>query len=315
MKNVICYSYSPPGDELREINLYRQLYHSFKSLRERNPKIDIYLFVFDEENSDLERMIRPFNVNLKKMGDIRKLLGQQSDIKRNTLSKYPYSHKWILLSLMKDIDCDSLMYVDVDTYFFADPEKIFKKHKMSAYGTPFLRESASSERKISIGNLCQQCEHYFKIANIRKRLLRSSIVLFQQKEIKNYCENFDCFYDILWTLILAMATNNPGMLPASDYVAPLKNYLKINRIGKNKIALDEIFHMGTYHLEELAAAIYFSKIKIDVRYLDYSDVWQGSDFFKNKFNAFRPPVLAHYTNRHTQAFLSWRKTVPQNVYA
>lgn len=292
MKRAVFYTYSPPIHTEREVCLYRQIRQSFSSLRETNSKIEVCLFSFDRENPILDKICRQYSVFLRQMGQVENLFQNYDKRIREIWGKYSYSHKWISLALSREMDVDSILLVDADTWFFKDPEDIFERYEEEAIGTPFLRKSASEMRKSNIRDLCRQCEDFFNVPHVETNLIRSSVLLMNKEGLGKYCDHFDYFHETLWKLI-----------------SFIKNLRENGDYSQNNCRnVDKIIHMGFYHIEELAAAVYLSYLKIKMNYLDISDVWQGSDFFLNGPGKNLLPVMVHYTNRHTRFFFDWKKS-------
>ena len=287
MKKAIFYTYSPPDHTQKEVWLYRQLKESFSSLREQNSQIEVCLISFDRKNLILDKICREFSVSLKEMGSVENFFPNSNKFK--IMNSYAYSHKWISLALSRKMNMDSILLVDADTWFFKDPDEIFEKYREDARGTPFLRTSALETRKTAIRDMCRQCENVFDVSHVRANLIRSSVFLMNQNILEEYCSHFNYFHDILWKLFFFM-----------------KQYLDKNHDISCEPYMDKIAHIGFYHLEELAAAVYLSHLKIKMHYFDSFDVWQGSDFFLYKSEDI--PVMAHYTTRHTQNFFDWKKS-------
>ena len=107
---ALCYVYRPPDNPLKALQIYKQLYRGLKSLRQFNPHIRIYLIAFGLDK-ELEKVIQSFDITVKRAKTLDK-------------SNYPFIHKLLFLTYLKEEDFDSLLYVDSDTYFFSCPQKI-----------------------------------------------------------------------------------------------------------------------------------------------------------------------------------------------
>ena len=272
---IICYSYRTPPHPLMALQIYRQLYRGLQSLRRINPTIKVYLIAWAIKG-ELEKVIKPFNVTLKRGEDAQVPLQFQ-----HLPSSYPFLHKLFLFSLLKKEakeDFDELMYVDNDTYFFSCPQKLFDETNVGIRGTPFLRATADPQRKKIIEVLCQRYDDHFGVKGVEKRLIRSSIILLSREIIERFFNELPYLYHIYTSL------DRPDMaiFPRSDPT----------------------------HLDEFALAIYFTYLQAHLDPFRPIDVWEKSDYLtlpQKEGKKIPLPVLSHYGKEHTQRFFHWMK--------
>jgi hypothetical protein len=99
----------------------RQWLQSVRSLRRHNPEIPVYLAHYGEPSEVVRAEVKRQDIILLQ-SDYDALLAGMAPHIASVLRGYPVIHKFAALH---DIDADSVLYVDCDTWFYRDPAGLF----------------------------------------------------------------------------------------------------------------------------------------------------------------------------------------------
>jgi len=113
---------------------------SVRSLRQYNPKIPVHLFVFNTPPDALLDAAERYQVALTPLGDYRDYLSEAGE----ALSCIPTLHKLLPLGLIGP-DASQILYLDCDTFLFADVESLFHKYRDCDW---YAREEPFSRRSV-----------------------------------------------------------------------------------------------------------------------------------------------------------------------
>jgi hypothetical protein len=106
----------------------RQWIKSIQTLRRYNPSIPVCLFLFNGATAELLRQAERWQVHVQFLGDYREFL-QQRHVHGPVLALYPTFHKFLSLAYNPFRDATSVLYLDCDTFFFADVEVLFEQYQ------------------------------------------------------------------------------------------------------------------------------------------------------------------------------------------
>jgi hypothetical protein len=121
---------------------------SIRSLRQHNADIDVCLFLFNGATAALLEEADRQHVTVHYLGEYREYL-RARHIYGDVLSALPTFHKFFCPQHLPPDGATQLLYLDCDTFFFADVEKLFDECAgASVYG----REEPNSRRSIPGGD-------------------------------------------------------------------------------------------------------------------------------------------------------------------
>jgi hypothetical protein len=118
----------------------RQWMRSIRSLRQHNATIPVYLFVFNTPPDALLDAAERYHVTLRHLGDYRDHIGKENE----ALSCMPTLSKLLPLGFIAP-DISQVLFVDCDTFFFADVEALFHKYRECDF---YAREEVFSRRSV-----------------------------------------------------------------------------------------------------------------------------------------------------------------------
>ena len=117
---LVYYSLANPADRGYE----RQWTQSIRSLRRHNPSIAVCLLLFNGASDELRREAAHWNVTIRYLGDYQAYLDRLHE-RGSVLALYPTFHKFLALSQGPIESATQILYLDCDTFFFGDVEKLF----------------------------------------------------------------------------------------------------------------------------------------------------------------------------------------------
>jgi hypothetical protein len=119
----------------------RQWTQSIRSLRRHNPVIPVWLFLFNGATPELLEEAHCQHVRVEYRGDYREYL-HRLHVRGSLLALYPTLHKFLVLA-ETPIDATSALYLDCDTYFFGDVNRLFDAYNTADW---YAREEHASRR-------------------------------------------------------------------------------------------------------------------------------------------------------------------------
>jgi hypothetical protein len=120
----------------------RQWIQSIRSLRIYNRSIPVWLFLFNDAPSELLREAEVQNVRVHFLGDYAELL-QRAHPHGSVFALYPTFHKFLVLPKLPLQKLTQALYLDCDTFFFDDVDRLFDQHTEQHL---YAREEPSSTR-------------------------------------------------------------------------------------------------------------------------------------------------------------------------
>jgi hypothetical protein len=119
----VYYSLANPADRGYE----QQWTQSIRSLRRYNPAIPVCLLLFNGASEQLRREAVLWNVTIRDLGDYRAYL-ERLHPRGATLALYPTFHKFLALRHAPVDSATQILFVDCDTFFFANVERLFDSY-------------------------------------------------------------------------------------------------------------------------------------------------------------------------------------------
>ena len=124
MKNVIVYSINTLGEQFNNSDRLRQLVYSVSRLRRFNNDIDVCVYISDKNFSSHEYKYKKLNITFKYF-DLAKYKINNLDY-NNSKNAEKLWHRWTnTFDALKSSEYDNALYIDTDTIFYNDPEKLF----------------------------------------------------------------------------------------------------------------------------------------------------------------------------------------------
>jgi len=121
--------------------LAEQWTQSVRSLRLYNRTIPVWLFLFNGANPALLREAERQNVLVHDFGSYPEFL-RGLHARSSVLALYPTFHKFLQLGHVPD-DVEQVLYLDCDTFFFDDVDRLFERYSAHHW---YAREEPSSRR-------------------------------------------------------------------------------------------------------------------------------------------------------------------------
>jgi hypothetical protein len=151
--------------------LLRQLKESLGSLRRFNRTIPVFVFIFAKKSFSVPAWLKRYAV------EVRHLAPLAANI-------YPYLVKWIPLS---GIEADQVLFLDADTYFYDDVEKLFDHYSLKdiygrrAIGTTYGSQKVGS-RKITSQLLVHTWKEFHRRRQLTPRaILNAGVLIFNRR--------------------------------------------------------------------------------------------------------------------------------------
>lgn len=119
-----------------------QWVQSVRSLRLYNRTIPIWLFLFNGASSALLREAERQNVLVHDLGSYQELV-RNMHARGSVVALYPTFHKFLHLGHVPLDGVEQLLYLDCDTFFFDDVDRLFERYSAHHW---YAREEPSSRR-------------------------------------------------------------------------------------------------------------------------------------------------------------------------
>jgi hypothetical protein len=110
---------------------HEQLVISVQSLRRYNRRIPVCIFLFNNWPKQSEADLRAHGAQIYTLGTYGDYLERISPRTAAALSGYPMLGKWLVLADIPDTELSQVLYLDCDTVFFDDVEKLFDRYQES----------------------------------------------------------------------------------------------------------------------------------------------------------------------------------------
>jgi hypothetical protein len=136
---LVYYSLSVSPDGAQE----RQLIRSLKSLRRHNSTIPVFIFVYGSEApKSVRREAARSSAVVTELGEYAHYLSRLSPY-ATALARHPCLHKLLSLRHLPTVDVSQVLYLDCDTYFLGDVEKLFRCNRVQDW---YAREEPGTRR-------------------------------------------------------------------------------------------------------------------------------------------------------------------------
>lgn len=130
-KNAIVYSFHVRGNDVKDIDCYKQLRYSIDTLRNFNKEIEVYVYI-SPSNIDTSDLNFGNNVNIIKFDYVDDGGWPKDWVDWGYLEFL--KHRWEnAIASIHDHNLDNILYLDTDTVFHNDPEILFHKYGSTRY--------------------------------------------------------------------------------------------------------------------------------------------------------------------------------------
>jgi hypothetical protein len=288
---VICYSLALTRPDHRCVNEFVQ---SVRSLREHNRTIPAVLFLYGVESDVLLREADRQSIQVVRLGDFEASMRHPM---AHVLALYPFWHK--LPSLRHAPPAERLLYIDCDTFWFDDPERLLAAHSEADW---YARDEVYSRR----GYPLEYDPHYLdedKFRLITESLgatwfppFNTGVILAKRWVIDEILKLDIEFLDIGWRLLVG------------EMLQPGPRYIKDDAMSEAVRAFATVDDLNDHIpfpcsnrwvVEEAATWLILGLVPgVRVEPLDPDMVLQSNGFLWRGPKA----VLAHYLNRNGKTF-------------
>ena len=124
-------------------NSERRWRRSVESLRKYNSAVTVLLFVYGRPGPETFAVARHCRVEVLLCGDYLSSFGAVPGYRVAALARYPVLHKFLSLTRIPDDGTQQVMYLDCDTYFRADVDRIFARYTAESF---YAREESLTRR-------------------------------------------------------------------------------------------------------------------------------------------------------------------------
>lgn len=135
---LIYYSLATPGGSACD----QQWIQSIRSLRRHNSRIPVHLALYDSAPEAILWEARRWNVTVHYLGSYPEYLDSLY-LRGRLLASYPTFHKFLSLHHLPLGEVSQVLFLDCDTFFFADIEALFDFHQSHHW---YAREEPASAR-------------------------------------------------------------------------------------------------------------------------------------------------------------------------
>lgn len=138
----IYYSLSSHPNPKRDPQYHAQLLRSIESVRRHNATIPIDVVHYGSAN--LEERLLAMGVQVHWRPPYAEYLRAKTPRLADALSRYGIPHKWLSLAEINLTGATQVLYLDCDTYFFDDPNRLFERYgdeDVIAREEPYSRRS------------------------------------------------------------------------------------------------------------------------------------------------------------------------------
>jgi hypothetical protein len=293
---LIYYSLARPSHAIYDA----QWLQSIRSLRSHNASIPVWLFAFNGLSDVMHHEAERQNVQVIAMGDYADFLCSRHP-HGSILARHPTLHKFLVLGEMATTGITQALYLDCDTFFFDDPEKLFA---LPALGHWHAREAPTSRlsrdgydpANVSedlLENIAEN-EHLRWIAPFN-----SGVCLLNARFWEPFTHLQDVFLDFAWRLLVGRHCSG-GPTSHADTQSAVLRVMTEHDLERALPYPSQ----NEWILEEIALWLTLGRVPgFTQRMFGPSDVMLGPEFLAASDGS-RRPIVAHYFTLHTNDFFA-----------
>ncbi len=300
-------------------HLLDQLDASLEGLRRHNRSIPVAVLVHGPGDGRLTELGRRHRAELVTRPDYGTLLAEIVPEAAPSLVHYPLLHKFWNFEVLAEIDPRSALYVDCDTLFFGDVERLFDGYGRA--GHVVAREEPGSRRSHYGYDPTYLDEE--ALASLTAALgirpippFNTGAVLLNELPWRSIASIGERSVEIAWRFLIDLvhrldptAANRYGPSAAA---ADLRSRLDDLRPD---LALDALPFPSPNHwiLDEVSLWLALGQVPgLQVADFDRSDVVQNGELFAHRPDDV-PAVLCHYYSQNTERVRAWSNGRPAPV--
>ena len=299
---LIYYSLARPAHAIYDA----QWLQSIRSLRAHNARIPVWLFAFNGLSDVMQREAERQNVQVIDMGGY-------ADFMRNRhphgsiLALHPALHKFLVLGEMATPGIAQALYLDCDTFFFDDPERLFA---LPALGQWHAREAPTSRLSSDGYDPANVSEDLLENITANEQLrwvapFNSGVCLLNDRFWQTFNQLQDVFLDFSWRLLVGRHCSAGPTTNAAIQSAVL-NVMTEHDLERALPYPSQ----NEWILEEIALWLTLGRLPAFAqRMFGPSDVMLGPEFLSDQGP--RPPIVAHYFTAHTNEFFAYTTPLAQ----
>lgn len=285
---LVYYSLAHLPHDSRE----QQWIQSIRSLRLHNRSIPVWLFLFNGASRELLSEAERWDVHVQVLGDYGEFL-QQVHPQGRILAFYPTFHKFLVLANLPQEDLKQALYLDCDTFFFADVNLLFDRY---AVHDLYAREEPSSLRSELSYNPSHVNELLLRSIARREGLrsippFNSGVCLLNHGAWRSVVGLRDTYLDLVWRLLCGRELNqdDDGKHDTAVRQAVTDAIAEVDRL--RALPYPSANH---WIIEQIALWLALGRLpRLSLGTLSRTDVPQGGEFEAALASGHRC-VLAHY---------------------
>jgi hypothetical protein len=309
----VFYTICPAPDPAKTILHLTQLKASIDSLRRVNFHIPIYIFTFGIPARAIETTLKQLGVRIIEKPLYNSALEPYCGGRTAAFSHYPVLHRWLVLEDFRKSSEDTLLYVDCDTYFAADPailftaagdrdwhtrEEPYSSHSYLGYDPNYINEKALQLLA------CQVSSSFLPPINIGVMLMKNRV--WERVQLV-----LDCFFTYMWAFLIWMAYYGQDKIMADKRMQPILHEIaRVASLEDRRNALPFPSSNG-WIVDELAILLALGRIEpFSWGFFDREQVLQGIEFTSLNPHTlkFSDAVLCHYFSKNHVEFMRWRES-------
>jgi hypothetical protein len=307
----IFYTICPAPDFARTFMHLAQLRLSVESLRRVSPSIPIYIFTFGISSSTIEKTVKQSGIRIIEKGSYSSILEQYCGARTAVFSEYPVLHRWLVLEDLRHLLENTLLYVDCDTYFMADPAILTISKEFDWY----TREEPCSSR--SYLGYDPDYLNEKALESLAQRLSgrtippgNTGIILFKNRVWERIQTVLHHFFDYIWKFLNWMARYGDSRILADQRMQPILR--EVARFAPSDKPVDALPYPSSngWIVDELSILLALGHLQqFSWGFLDRRQVLQGYEFagLRPRTPEFAQAVLCHYYTKNHAEFLRWRE--------
>jgi hypothetical protein len=270
---TVYYSLVADADGRRE----RQWARSVGTLRRYNPGVTVVLCLYGGARPETFAAAGEAGVHIQPMGELARAYGDVPAHWRTALLAFPHLHKLLSLEVFaSDRSLDRLIYLDCDTYFFADIAELAGRYGSHDW---YAREEWVEEH--ALDEIARQ-EGLVPIAPYN-----TGVVMLTAGLVRTLTTLLDEYLWYAWRLILGISLWRPELLSDPALVALV---LAGSSAGERALALPYPFD-NAWIIDEVAVSLTLGRIPgLTHNVLLPADVAQGDEALDGSGAA----IVAHY---------------------
>jgi len=269
-------------------------------LRRYNRDIRVHLFLFNGATPAFLDEAASHDICVQYLGDYREFL-HRLYVRGDALALCPTFHKFLTLE-HASFDAARMLYIDCDTYFFGDVERLFDTYSQAdwyAREEPFSRRSQYGYDPSHIDE--------DELSNLARRVgsqtfvpFNSGVCLLDDRAREAFAQVRITFLDLAWRLLSGQRVPDS---PDNEFDARIAEALRTLSATDRARAL-RYPSSNTWIIEQIALWLALGHVPhLSQDFLSPDDIAQGAEF-DEALTRERPVVLAHYFSVLEQDFFT-----------